>query len=97
MRANKELSEKVGLLKGMSIYKFFRVIYGYEGERVYIAEKIKKPMVSSHVFINNDFGYTEIAESDFSPYFTNDLKLKKNAKQILADQEKKFSYSEKKD
>jgi hypothetical protein len=88
MRANKELSEKFGLLKGMSIYKFFRVIYGYDGERSYIVAKIKKPTKSSVVFINNNSDYSLTAENDFSDYFTDNLKLKKNAKQILLKKEK---------
>jgi hypothetical protein len=75
MRQNKELSQKVGLLKGMSIYKFFRVIYGYDGERVYIAAKVQKPLISSQVFINNDYGFTEEVEKNFTDYFEKDLKL----------------------
>ena len=89
MRENKELAEKVGLLPGMGIYKFFRVIYGYDGERVFIQEKRKKPFTSSQVFINNEYGFSEVVEKEFSPYFTDDLKLKKNAKQILKAKEPK--------
>ncbi|CAG8568572.1 4149_t:CDS:2 [Ambispora leptoticha] len=90
MRANSELAEKVGLLPGMGIYKFFRVIYGYDGERVYIAQKRKKPFISSQVFINNDYGFTEEVEKEFSDYFEGDqkdLRLKKQARQILKAQE----------
>src|SRR3954468_10355249 len=65
MRENKALAEKVGLLPGMGIYKFFRVIYGYEGERAYIQEKRQKPAISSQVFINTDYNYAEQAESEF--------------------------------
>jgi hypothetical protein len=46
----------------MGIYKIFRVIYGYEGERTYVAAKRKKPLTSSQVFINNDYGFTEQVE-----------------------------------
>jgi hypothetical protein len=93
MRANPELAAKVGLLPGMGVYKFFRVIYGYEGERAYIAAKRKKPTISSQVFINNDFGDAETIENDFSAYFTPELRLKKNAKQILKETEKNFSFT----
>src|SRR5438105_805606 len=91
MGANKELAEKVGLLPGMGIYKFFRVIYGYEGERVYIAQKRKKPLISSRVFINNDYGFTSEVEKEFSDYFDKDLNLKKQAKQILKEKEPIFN------
>ncbi|CAI2200509.1 10940_t:CDS:2, partial [Funneliformis geosporum] len=86
MRQNKELSEKVGLLPGMGIYKFFRVIYGYEGERTYIAQKRKKPLISSQVFINNDYGFTEEVEKEFSDYFEPDLTLKKGVRQLVQKQ-----------
>src|SRR5437763_16850391 len=65
MRENQALAEKVGLLPGMGIYKFFRVIYGYDGERTYIAAKRKKPLISSRVFINNDYE----VEQEFADYF----------------------------
>ena len=78
MRENKALAEKVGLLPSMGIYKFFRVIYGYQGDQTFIQEKRKKPFTSSQVFINNDYGFNEVVEKEFSPYFTDDLKLKKN-------------------
>ena len=72
----------------MSIYKFFRVIYGYaETGEPYIVAKVKKPVVSSQVFINNDYGFTEEVEKEFSDYFDQDLKLKKSAKQILKQKE----------
>ncbi|CAG8511175.1 7131_t:CDS:2 [Ambispora gerdemannii] len=87
MRENKELAEKVGLLPGMGIYKFFRVIYGYDGERTYIAQKRKKPLISSQVFINNDYGFTEQVEKEFSDYFDENLRLKKQARQILKQKE----------
>jgi len=87
MRENKELAEKVGLLPGMGIYKFFRVIYGYDGERVYISQKRKKPLISSQVFINHDYGFNEQVEQEFADYFDKDLRLKKNAKQILQEKE----------
>jgi len=87
MRQNKELAEKVGLLPGMGIYKFFRVIYGYEGDRTYIATKRKKPLISSQVFINNDYGFTEQVEQEFSDYFDENLHLKKQARQILKEKE----------
>ncbi|CAI2185196.1 15214_t:CDS:2, partial [Funneliformis geosporum] len=86
MRQNKELSEKVGLLPGMGIYKFFRVIYGYDGERTYIAQKRKKPLISSQVFINNDYGFTEEVEQEFSDYFEPDLTLKKGVRQLVKKQ-----------
>ena len=91
MRANPELSQKVGLLPGMGIYKFFRVIYGYDGERVYIAEKRKKPALSSQIFLNNDYDFAEEVEDQFSEYFEKEKKfaLKKNAKHILAEKEGK--------
>ncbi|KAF9992630.1 hypothetical protein BGZ65_012003, partial [Modicella reniformis] len=89
MRENKELSEKVGLLPGMGVYKFFRVIYGYYGEKSFIQEKRQKPLISSQVFINNDYGGAEELAQEFSPYFTDDLHLKKEAKQILKEKEGK--------
>ena len=89
MRENKSLADQVGLLPSMGIYKFFRVIYGYDGERTYIQEKRKKPLISSQVFINNDYGFTEQVEKEFSPCFTDDLRLKKNAQQILKEREPK--------
>ena len=91
MRENKVLAEKVGLLPGMGIYKFFRVIYGYDGERTYIAQKRKKPLISSQVFINNDYGFTQEVEREFSNYFDKDLHLKKQARQILKVKEPKPS------
>jgi len=87
MRQDKELANKVGLLPGMGIYKIFRVIYGYDGERTYIAAKRKKPLISSQVFINNDYGFTEEVEKEFSDYFDENLRLKKNARQILKQKE----------
>jgi hypothetical protein len=93
MRENKELAEKVGLLPGMGIYKFFRVIYGYKDERTYIVQKRKKPLISSQVFINNDYGFTEQVEQEFSDYFDKDLRLKKNARQILRKKEPQPSHS----
>ena len=45
MRENKELANKVGLLPGMGIYKFFRVIYGYDGDRTFIIQKRKRPLI----------------------------------------------------
>jgi len=89
MRENKSLADQVGLLPSMGIYKFFRVIYGYDDERTYIQEKRKKPLISSQVFINNDYGFTEQVEKEFSPCFTDDLRLKKNAQQILKEREPK--------
>jgi len=87
MRENKELANKVGLLPGMGIYKIFRVIYGYDGERTYIAQKRKKPLISSQVFVNNDYGFTEQVEKEFSDYFDENLRLKKNARKILRQKE----------
>ena len=97
MRQDKELANKVGLLPGMGIYKIFRVIYGYDGERTYIAAKRKKPLISSQVFINNDYGFTEQVEKEFSDYFDENLRLKKNARQILQQKEKVPDLSNKKD
>ena len=93
MRENKELAERVGLLSGMGIYKFFRVIYGYEGERTYIQEKRQKPAISSAVFINNNYGDQQEIEQEFSPYFTPELCLKKEARQILHAKEPNFNLS----
>jgi len=88
MRENKELAAKVGLLPGMGIYKFFRVIYGYrEDGFAYIVQKRQKPQISSQVFINNDYGFTEQIEKEFSEYFDKDLKLKKQARQICQQKE----------
>jgi hypothetical protein len=87
MRENKALAHKVGLLPGMGIYKFFRVIYGYDGERTYIAQKRKKPLISSQVFINNDYGFNEEVEQEFTPYFDQNLNLKKSARKILSEKE----------
>jgi len=84
MRANKELAEKVGLLPGMSIFKFFRITYGHYGKLIYPNEKAKKPHTYSHVFINSGYHYSEKAENDFIRYFTDDLRLKKNAKKLLS-------------
>ena len=97
MRDNTELAERVGLLKGVSIYKFFRAVYGYYEDKrngillTYISEKIRKPVRYSLVFINNDYGRTEQIKKEFTPYFTADLKLKKKARKILRRREgKKF-------
>jgi hypothetical protein len=87
MRQDPALSQKVGLLKGMSIYKFFRVIYGYKDGQVYIAEKVKKPSVSSTVFINNDYGFQSEVEREFSDYFSENGGLKKEARKILQQKE----------
>jgi hypothetical protein len=89
MRENQELAQKVGLLPGMGVYKFFRVIYGYEGDKTYIAQKRKRPLTSSAVFINNDYGFSEEVEKEFAPYFEKDLKLKKQARQILKKEQVK--------
>jgi hypothetical protein len=71
----------------MSVYKFFRVIYGYHSDtdRPFILAKVQKPQVSSQVFINNDYGFSEEVEKEFSTCFdySENLRLKKNAKQIL--------------
>jgi hypothetical protein len=73
MRENKALAEKVGLLPGMGVYKFFRVIYGYrEDGFAYLAEKRKKPLITSQVFINNEYGFNEEVEQEFRPYFDKD-------------------------
>jgi hypothetical protein len=96
MRENKELAEKVGLLPSMGVYKFFRVIYGYEGENAFIQAKRKKPFTTSQVFINNDYGFSEVVEKEFSPYFTDELRLKKNAKQILKKREPKLELTQQK-
>src|SRR5581483_6425949 len=89
MRQDKELANKVGLLPSMSIYKIFRVIYGYDQDKVYIAAKRKKPLISSKVFINNDYDFAEQVEKEFSDYFDKDLRLKKQARQILKKKEPK--------
>jgi len=56
-----QLAAKMGLLPGMGVYKFFRVIYGYyqQGEQVfsYVADKIKKPAKISATYINNSPTY----------------------------------------
>jgi len=56
-----ELAAKMGLLPGMSVYKFFRVIYGYQqvGDQIlsYVAEQIKKPAKISATYINNSPTY----------------------------------------
>ena len=97
MRTNQALAEKVGLLPGMGVYKFFQVIYGYYEDRKngialsYKNEKIRKPIRYSQVFINNNYGGTEQIKKEFTSYFTADLKLKKQAKKILRKREgKKF-------
>ncbi|WNE40450.1 MAG: hypothetical protein GBAus27B_000517 [Mycoplasmataceae bacterium] len=90
MREDKELAERVGLLKGMAVYKFFRVIYGYEKDRTFIQEKRKKPLISSQVFINNDYGFAEEVTQEFGEYFEtqeNNFRLKKNARIILKQKE----------
>jgi len=97
MRQDQELSQKVGLLKGMSIYKFFRVIYGYrENGEPFIVAKVQKPQVSSKVFINNDYGFTEEVEKEFSDYFDKDLKLKKKVRKIFREKEKLPDFSKQK-
>jgi hypothetical protein len=83
MRENKELAHKVGLLPGMGIYKFFRVIYGYDQEKVYIAQKRKKPLISSQVFINNEYSFNQEVEQEFANYFDQDLNLKKTVRKTL--------------
>jgi hypothetical protein len=95
MRQNQELSQKVGLLKGMSIYKFFRVIYGYRADTglPFIAAKVQKPLVSSAVFINNDYGFAEEVEKEFSDYFDENLHLKKETRKIFREKEKLPDYS----
>jgi hypothetical protein len=97
MRENKALSQKVGLLKGMGVYKFFRNIYGYYPTGVaFIKEKRKKPTISSQIFINNDFGFAQEVEQEFKVYFEcskEQIRLKKNARQILLKKEPKISPS----
>ena len=97
MRTNQELAKKVGLLSNTSIYKFFRVTYGYYEDQKngislsYVNEKIRKPVRYSQVFINNNSSDSEQIKKEFAPYFTADLKLKKKAKKILRKKEgKKF-------
>jgi len=107
MRQDQALSQKVGLLKGMSIYKFFRVIYGYHADTglPYIVAKVQKPQVSSKVFINNDYGFTEQVEKEFADYFDEkqsfvgdqNLRLKKKARKIFREKEKLPDFSNKKD
>ncbi|CAG8725352.1 9674_t:CDS:2 [Racocetra persica] len=87
MRENKVLSQKVGLLPGMGIYKIFRVIYGYENGQAFIQQKRKKPLTSSQVFINNEYGFQQEAEQEFSPYFDEKEHLKKDARKILQKRE----------
>jgi len=95
MRENKELATRVGLLPSMGIYKIFRVIYGYSHDRVFIAAKRKKPLISSQVFINNEYGFNTEIEQEFSDYFDyseKKIRLKKQARQILKAKEgKNFS------
>jgi hypothetical protein len=84
MRNNKELAEKVGLLSGMKIYKFFRVIYDYYSDEknginlTYIRDKIRRPGRYSYIFINNDYGYSKQDEPDFASYFADETKSKKS-------------------
>ncbi|KLL04466.1 MAG: hypothetical protein MRERV_14c063 [Mycoplasmataceae bacterium RV_VA103A] len=87
MRQDKELATRVGLLPGMSIYKFFKVIYGYENGQAFIQQKRKKPLLSSQVFINNDYGFQQEVEQEFSPYFDEKGHLKKDARKILQKKE----------
>jgi len=107
MRQDQALSQKVGLLKGMSIYKFFRVVYGYRADTglPYIVAKVQKPQVSSQVFINNDYGFTEQVEKEFADYFDEkqsfvgdqNLRLKKKARKIFREKENLPDFSNKKD
>ncbi|MDR1670330.1 MAG: hypothetical protein LBR43_01205 [Spiroplasmataceae bacterium] len=91
MRENQELAQKVGLLKGMGVYKFFRVIYGYKENQAFIQAKRKKPAITSYAFINNDLVYPEEIEQEFGAYFEPDLKLKKQAKLILKNKDKSIN------
>ncbi|WNE41218.1 MAG: hypothetical protein mread185_000675 [Mycoplasmataceae bacterium] len=90
MREDTELANKVGLLRGMGVYKFFRVIYGYKENQAFIQEKRKKPVITSYVFINNDLAYSEEIEQEFGAYFDKDLSLKKQVKSILKQKEKEL-------
>jgi hypothetical protein len=87
MRENKELSQKVGLLPGMGVYKFFRVIYGYQENGLsFIQAKRKKPFLSSQIFINNDYGFNQEVEQELGSYFDyseKGLKLKKQVQETL--------------
>ncbi|MCE8167650.1 MAG: hypothetical protein I3275_03405 [Candidatus Moeniiplasma glomeromycotorum] len=83
MRQDQALAQKVGLLSHMSIYKFFRVIYGYDDGKPYLAAKVKKPLTSSFVFINHQKGFNQEAEVEFSPCFEENFRLKKNIRQKL--------------
>ncbi|CAG8442394.1 3956_t:CDS:2 [Ambispora leptoticha] len=86
MRENKALAEKVGLLPSMGIYKFFRVIYGYDSDHTYIVEKRKKPLTSSQVFINDDYGFQEVVEKEFIPLKkTNSENLATPARKIIIE------------
>jgi len=71
MRQNKELAEKVGLLPGMKVYKFFQSTYGYcKNKRRYgLKEKISKPNHHSYVFINNEYSYDKKIKKKLAPYF----------------------------
>jgi hypothetical protein len=100
MRQDQELSQKIGLLKGMSIYKFFRVIYGYHADTglPYIVAKVQKPQVSSKVFINNDYGFTEQVEKEFADYFDEKQSFvgeQKEKKENQADKDQKSDEEDK--
>jgi hypothetical protein len=84
MRQNKELAEKVGLLPGMKVYKFFQATYSYCRDKRYsLKEKISKPNYYSYVFINNEYGCEKKIKRKLAPYFANKLELLKKRKLVL--------------
>jgi hypothetical protein len=64
----------------MALYKFFRVIYDFSGEKPKAISRIKKPFKTSRVFINNDENFRYQAERELSRYFELDKNQKLRTK-----------------
>nr|CAG8502219.1 3132_t:CDS:2 [Entrophospora candida] len=59
----------------------------------YIQGKIKKPFASSYVFINDDYIFNRVAESEFISYFDAELNLNE---QVLVNQAPQFHHQSRK-
>jgi hypothetical protein len=64
---NPNLAEQVGLLKGQSLHKFFRLLFTYPNNEKTLSGKIQKPIKNSLNFINEHEIY-ELELSQLNKY-----------------------------
>jgi hypothetical protein len=91
LRADKGWAEKMGLLPGMSLYKFYRWIYAYQdGQKIPLA-KVARPHKTTATFVNDDANYTARIREELAPYLevkdNQKLRWKKPAQQIFWERE----------